>query len=66
MAHVLLLNKYTYHMHMPQGHSNMLDTISYKNYTFSCNMALNGTYVIVHANHLALYITKEMCVFISI
>ena len=63
---MLLLNNYAYHMHMTQGHSNMLNTICYKDYTFFCIMVLSGTYIIVHANNFVMYITKEMCVFISI
>ena len=71
MAHLLLLNKYTYHMHMLQVHPNMLDTICLKNYTYIySNMVLSGTYgcanIIVHASSFMSYNTKEMCVFVLI
>ena len=56
---------------MHQWHSHTVATTCHKQKIFSCHMmALSGTYgctnIIVHANHLVVYTTKEMRVFLLI
>ena len=63
---MLLLNKYTYQLHMPKEHSNMLHIICYKNYAFLSSMLLGGTYIVVHVNYFVLYYKRNMCVHINI